>query len=115
MVPRDVEVTSGKPHPLESAVSRQLDCIDLDGEDDWGLQEIRANDDVISEGSDTVSMATDTANVIKRRPTATVSSVNEARRDERVGGQSQSQSSYREAGKHNAVDGKYSKPFEACL
>ena len=38
-----VETAPGKPHPLESAVSQQLDSIDLDEADDWGLQEVRAS------------------------------------------------------------------------
>ena len=37
-----MESVPGKPHPLEAAVSRQLDSIDLDESDDWGFQEARA-------------------------------------------------------------------------
>ena len=49
-----VEPAFGKPHPLESAVARQLDSIDLDDGEDWGLEEVRAT---VAEG--TVSTATD--------------------------------------------------------
>ena len=52
-----VETTSGRPHPLESAVSRQLDSIDLDDGDDWGLQEVRATSAPVTMG--TISMVTD--------------------------------------------------------
>ena len=51
-----METVPGKPHPLESAVSRQLDSIDLDEVDDWGIQEVRAS---VAQG--TVSMATNPA------------------------------------------------------
>ena len=51
-----VETVSGKPHPLESAISRQLDSIDLDEIDDWGLQEVRTS---VTKG--TVSTASDMA------------------------------------------------------
>lgn len=53
--------TSGKPHPLES-VSRQLDPIDIDDGDDWGLQEVRAATDAISETCDTANMTTNIHN-----------------------------------------------------
>lgn len=54
------ESESGKPHPLESAVSRQLDSIDIDDDDDWGLQEVRASSDIIPEGTDdSATSATD--------------------------------------------------------
>ena len=56
------ESESGKPHPLESAVSRQLDSIDIDDDDDWGLQEVRASSDVITEQTaDSASTATSSA------------------------------------------------------
>lgn len=57
---RDTD-TSGKPHPLES-VSRQLDPIDLDDADDWGLQEVRAATDAIAETCDTANATTNTHN-----------------------------------------------------
>ena len=44
-------------------MSRQLDSMDLDDDDDWGLQEVRATTDVITDNTaDTVTTAADTTN-----------------------------------------------------
>ena len=86
---------SGKPHPLES-VSRQLDPIDLD--DDWGLQEVRATTDVITEGNtDTITMTTNTTNALAN---AGDSSALELRRESGIDGNKQ-----RETETPNTVNG----------
>ena len=90
---------AGKPHPLES-VSRQLDPIDLD-DDDWGLQEVRATTDVITEDTaDTVTTTTNTTNAFKQLANVGDLSALELRRESGLDGKKQ-----RETEKHNTVDG----------
>lgn len=92
-VSRDADA-SGKPHPLES-VSRQLDPIDIDDADDWGLQEVRAATDAIADTCNTANTTTDTTNTL-----TDASNTLESKRD------SSDQGKEREAEKLDAVDGK---------
>lgn len=61
---------------------------------------MRANDDVISETSDTVTMATDTTNMIKTRSLTHQTSVHESIREK-------AESTDRESMRQDPVDGMY--------